>query len=736
MATRGRYYELGVKNADKNLFNIATPQTIYARIYDLSLEDDTTTEWEVITLTGSGDPIRLSTVDNSEDKFTGLKPIQATIKFISSNTVNITTFTTEELPVGGVDVGDPRFRVEIYYNTYDPLNIIFKGFLNLDDCFEPFLPEKNEVTLVANDGLGGLKNIPLTDFNGDNPRDYNRIADYLAWALSKTGLELPLKAVFNIREYTKSTQHFFDAIYLHAKTFEDKIGVSINCYDVLERILGEMAFLTQRGGEWWIFRVDEMAGTNPYYTATFNADGTFDSIDSGFHYPKFIGSSESIKFSQEETIVHPLRSHKYIKETYKFEFPQEIIDNIDFSRGDLYFPLSMPNVTIDGVTYFQRKYHIDDWTALEVPTGVIGGTPSPSTANSYIRRLFTDSTITVEQERCVVIEAGVTAKGYYIQSNKFPVIKKDKFDISVNVRWTNDGAFSSGGSYLLGVMQVRLHGNSGTNYMLCGGYKIGDNNYQTPFWKVAGASFSGVENIYVQGSLSENMTDWKTASFITQNSSNPYPCPPLPDSGELEIILIHGSFSSTTDIHFNNLEFKYVPYINGGYPDYTAHYYKIFQDNNFVNKREERVYLHDTGSPLMKGQLFRKDGSVFELTNQFYAWNDIHTTSPDAQYIHPYAHLQAYDVWNQHRNSFVKFQGTMQGLDGASVDDNGYINHPHLIHTYFLQDSTDNTINRQFMLLSFDIDFYSCEWKGTLIELYNSDKGKSYLDNLEIKYEQ
>jgi hypothetical protein len=95
MATRGRYYELGVKNADKNLFNIATPQTIYARIYDLSLEDDTTTEWEVITLTGSGDPIRLSTVDNSEDKFTGLKPLQATIKFISSNTVNITTFTTE-----------------------------------------------------------------------------------------------------------------------------------------------------------------------------------------------------------------------------------------------------------------------------------------------------------------------------------------------------------------------------------------------------------------------------------------------------------------------------------------------------------------------------------------------------------------------------------------------------------------------------------------------------------------
>lgn len=735
MAVRGKYYQLAFKNADKNLFNAATPQTIYIRIYDLTLKDDTTTEWEVIDMTGAGEPLRLSTIDNSEDKFTGLKPIQATITFLSSTSVKLSTFVNAPIPPGGVDVGDPRWYVEIYYNTYDPLNFIFKGLLNIDDCYEPFLPEKNEVVLVANDGLGGLKNIPLTDFNDDNPTGYNRIADYLSWALSKTGLDLPLKAVFNIREYTQSTSHFFDAIYLHAKTFEDKIGTCISCYDALERILGEMAFLTQRNGEWWIVRIDELAGTNPLYVATFNADGTFDSIDSGHHYPKFIGSTESVFFSKEETTVHPIRPNKYIKETYKFEYPEEIIDNIDFSRGDLFTGLDMSPVVIDGVTYYQSKFHIADWTALQTPTGVIGGTPSPSETNNYIRKLYTDSNKVVEQERCVVIEKHSPARGFYIKSNQFPVKKNDKFDISVDVRWVDDGAFPSSGFFRLSIIQVRLHGAAGTNYVLHGG-SGGSGGDPVPKWVVAGASFSHVEYIYLEGNTNQNMSEWRTASFITDTPNNPHPCPPIPDDGFIEVLLLHASYSDLTDIHFNNLRFRYIPYIDGGYPDFTSFYYKISQDNKLVNKREKQVYLSSGFSPLLKGQLFKDNSGTKVLATQFYAWNDIHTTSPDIQYVHPYGHIQAYDVWNQHRNGFIKFQGTMQGLDGANTDDNGYINPPHLIHFYTLLDSNEHTNDRYFILLTFDQSFYSCEWKGTLIEVYNTVNGKSYLDTLETKYEQ
>jgi hypothetical protein len=720
---------LSIKNADKNLFDVPTPQLVNVRIYDLTLEDDTTFAWDIIEVDGTGDPFHLATVDNSEDKFTPIKPIQATIKILSSDKCKLSSFVNAPIDPSGVDVGDPRWRVVAYYNNYTPKNIIFHGFVNLDDCYEAFLPEKQEIVLVANDGLGGLKNIPLTDFTGANPKNYNRIADYLTWALSKTGLTVPLKAVFNIREETTSGQHFFDSTYLHAKTFEDKIGVSINCYDVLERILTEEAYLTQRGGEWWIMRVDEVASTKPYYVATFNTDGTFNSIASAQYYTKFIGATESIFFANEATTVHPVRPHKFIKENFSFDYPQELIDNIDFSRGDLFTPLDMSNVVIDGVTYYQGKYHIADWTALEVPTGVIGGTASPSTTNNYIRRLFEDVTKTVEHERYAVVEKAAS-KGYYLQSNKFPVSKNDKFDISVDVRWSNDGAFPSGGSYRIEVMQVRLHGDSGTNFILFGGY----NADPKPRWAVAGPSFSHVENFYVEGSNSENMQDWKTASFIT-NTNNPHPCPPLPDSGELEIILIHNQFTTATDINFGNLRFKYIPFINGGYADYSSFYYKISRDQNLVNTRDKAVYLNGGLNPLLKGALFKLVAGKYVLSNQFYAWNDITTLSPDPIYVHPYMHLQAYDVWNQHRNGCVKFQGDMQGLTGAEVDVDGYVNFPHLINSYFLLDSNENTNDRIFMLLTFDIDFYSCSWKGTLIEVINQTVEKSYLDNLETKYE-
>src|SRR6185436_14818670 len=78
-----------------------------------------------------------------------------------------------------------------------------KGFLVLSDMFEDFMCVPNVVTLLATDNLGSIKEVPLTDFDGNVPKGYNTIADYLAWALSKTGLLLDLKAAFNIRRRPK-----------------------------------------------------------------------------------------------------------------------------------------------------------------------------------------------------------------------------------------------------------------------------------------------------------------------------------------------------------------------------------------------------------------------------------------------------------------------------------------------------------------------------------------------------
>ena len=125
----------------------------------------------------------------------------------------------------------------------------------------------------------------------------------------------------------------------------------------------------------------------------------------------------------------------------------------------------------------------------------------------------------------------------------------------------------------------------------------------------------------------------------------------------------------------------------------------------------------------------------YSLTNEFYDYSTVITTSPDAAYVHPYGQLQAWDVWNQYRNGHNKFQATMQGLGGNAVDENSLLDYPSLINRWILNYGDEKSDNRYFMLLTYDINWYSCEWRGTLIEVYSSILGKNYDDNLEFKFE-
>jgi hypothetical protein len=390
------------------------------------------------------------------------------------------------------------------------------------------MPEKNEVTLVANDGLAGLKNIPLTNFLDQNPKNYHRLAEFITWSLSKTGLDLELNAIFNLREKTLTSDHFYDVMYESSKTFEDKIGTCINCYDVLDRILGEEAFLTQRVGQWWIIRVDELAGDNPLYNTKFDSTGAKVSTDGGKIYDKTIFKESDIFFSQEQTTVYPQRPYKFIKENYRFDYPQEIVDNIDFSRGSFITSLSAPTVTVDGTTYYQAKYTIEDWYSLQGSSGV-PGSGTASTTNAYIRKLFYDGNKTYEAARSVVIEGTSGGGTFFIKSNKIPVHKNDKIDVSVDARFSAD-VYASSGSYRFNTMQVRLYGNNGSNYTLHGGTSVDG----TLEWRITSGSFTSNNRYFViEGNLTEDMTQWKTATWIT-NSKDQNPCPPIPVDGDIE----------------------------------------------------------------------------------------------------------------------------------------------------------------------------------------------------------
>jgi hypothetical protein len=163
-------------------------QTIKVVISDMSDLIDDAQDSILYSLPAAEDPLHISTTDNSEDKFTPIKAKKATIKFRNSTNINYSTFARGE---------DDRFPVTVTCNDL----VVFKGFLEQSDIFEPFLPQiEQDVTLIAIDGLAYLKDIALTDFDDETPIGQNRIIDYIAWCLNKTGLELDIHVVNNLRE--------------------------------------------------------------------------------------------------------------------------------------------------------------------------------------------------------------------------------------------------------------------------------------------------------------------------------------------------------------------------------------------------------------------------------------------------------------------------------------------------------------------------------------------------------
>lgn len=894
MSKYGIKYEIKFTNAEKHLE--ASPdfalegQEINIGIYDRSYLIDDGDAVTVHSMTPSGDPFHLQSVDNDEDKFTAIRPIQAKVQFLSDNDFNLATFT-DQPPIGD-DPGDPRWYVEIKIDT----KFIFKGFLVLDDCFEAFMPTPNIVTLTAADGLAFIKNTALVDEQDLNPTGYYRIADFLSMALRKTGLSLNLNVVFNIRGAIQGTTptsiearwvkieynsggsfhyfldlgssgfydvtvqptpppypatynlvdlvfvaagpanfaiyvsshypdwingiqypgdiavvtgdipswtdngHLYDKYYLNSKTFEDKIGTCINGWDVIAKILGEEAYLTQRCGEWWILRVDEIEELIEYNVAKFLPDGKYDSIvENSSAYGLFIAKDlYTMLFSDEATEVLQSSQHKFVKETYKFETPIELICNIDFSRGD--FIGALPNETVDGVDNDVLSYGVECWTLMrELPPVALDA------ATVYVKKYFINGT---EREHFLHSPLTPTDSFYYLNCNdKTAIQKRDKFNLTVSFRY--DTNWTTGITPVSPeMMMIRLYGDDGT-FWYCGIPTLNpvafwvqsDSTWTTPYFPVHFQITDGMD-----------ITNWTS---ITVDA------PPAPVSGLLEFSLINGgngisSVNTTVTKDFTSLSFDYIPYLNGQYQKYEGIYDKVERTINFRAVRDKQVYISDGIKPLFRGALFKTfsiinytdntnfttehtfivpgdrtltfiSGKIFELRNyslnqnvfvhvlsssydvglnqttvtvretlaiesgtptefydvtfvldnHFFNWKAART--PTADQIHTYLHLQTFDVWNQYRNVMQIFRAQCWGLQSFVRDHSGdaEINYPSLIHTYYLQDPHALTFNRRFILLNFDQDWYKCEWKGTLVETFKSDRPKSYegTDGEEVKYE-
>lgn len=534
-----------------------------------NLIDDGDTE-EIRELEPSGSPINLSIIDNNEDPLTVIKAQQLTLRFNSTY-----DYTAEDF-VGGSDR-----RWYVHYYIASTSKTIFKGHVVKDGISETFNPVPNVVTLTATDNLALLKDVPLTDDNDSNMVGMYPIMEIVANCMKKTGLSLGFLVAFNIKNdgleddisiANSNDEHFLSNNYIDSKTFEKKIGESEDPYTVIQKLFKEMATITQYQGYWLIKRIDETEdATRGLYITEFDSDGVFVGNLGEKSFNKSIGIDEDIEFLLGTEVFFDL-SHKFVQHNFSFATPQEIPENVDFVRGDL----------VTTVSPTQKRYLCDNWRMIQNLS-----TPAPPAGDAFIERYFEANGKETQRHLLLTSPVSPTANNLAV-SQQIEVTEKSKFNFKADFATVSD--MSGSGTYTQRVATIRLVADDGTYWMMDidGSWAQSNSSWST--------NFKDLEYQFVPND--KDTTEWTTLEVDSNQ---------IPRTGKLFIDLYAlnqqgGSFDDV-DIKFANLQFNYIPIINGTHTSYSGTESKASQDGNYNRKREESVYIDNTTEKLFKGAL-------------------------------------------------------------------------------------------------------------------------------------
>lgn len=570
-----------------------------------------------IDLEMTDEPIFFETVNNAEDKFTVLRPKRAEMKIFSSDSIKIETFS------GG---GDKRFYVEIKYDS----QIKFIGFLSTSDLSQDFLPDPNTITLIATDSLNYLSNIPLTDFDSANPTYEHRIIDYLAWALSKTDLQLNIVACLNIRD--ELSPPITNVPLVTATTFSF-LGVSFNVAETTFFYVGQSVTITGTANNNQTFTVTSVSTAGGLTTvrggsflaetgvsATFTDNTIYnghlfiwnwlyaktfeDDINTCVNCAQVIDIIlRKIGFIQQKNGYWFISRIDEIENTDQYLFTFDYLGNYvsdttsDLSKSigvdnllswmnddcqkslesavksiELDFPFDIPKELL---TNYDLSRGTDLTSTTIDPESIklekwVGASPpfsaSQTSTAGYILKVL--NTDGLEIERYLHIETSASPEDLHFRFvDKIYVHAGDKFSFSVD--WKYDTNPGGSGHYRIQVAQFRLYGNDGTYWTVngVGGYGSSD---PRSYWLQSVAGFTTNNRfLYQEGDFAtDDLSDWINSSFDAAR---------IPVDGQLQVYLIHNSNTNSRNRSFSAISFDYHPYIAGTYQKYIGQQYKTSQ---------------------------------------------------------------------------------------------------------------------------------------------------------------
>lgn len=697
----------------------------YTLYYTANFSNEISQSVEVLIYKKDGDPVdvenyelyALETTDNSEGQ-TKYECIIVRELFVSLRSTDDKTITWETFITAEHDT----WKIEVLIDE----QYYFHGFITPDEGNAPFQDKPYEVNFRATNGLALLKGQELSDVNGDPFDGDHSLIEYIAGALKKTGLDLPIRiycGYLHLAMQNKAdslNNDMFQQADLNYRTFQSNPLSFVNCYEALKTILDKFCRLEYWGGMWVIKNIAELQyrpADNYYvdYDSEGNVVGGF--VDSE-NYGR-IGKDMDIFPVNETQQIYSRYAVKSVKTSFDYLIWPELPKNNKFERGT--FIDEGPQNDEDDVdgdgdtseiigTY--KQYTIDDWEFGKV-VAVAGSFPFVLTTpdgTARTKRIFND--FNVEIDRQIIIDTP-SSNTHWLRSEAIPVGAGDKIEISLEKKFRNDFTGS---------------GPVGSIVAYC--YVVNDSGGE--FWGLSTASQGGdiPAGIWTQGSLGQMVIFYAEDQNSTKYASLNLKSLPIPVNGTLFVALACAGPSGSTGPEqiYRNVIIKYTPYVAGGYIEVKGDYWFRSQDVVYPDVIDDKVMISDSLKRLVKGALLFNN----QLTDPgWYRHGPVSNPLSLGESRH-FKELLNIARFNHSYRRMYALEGDFKGLNFSPENDNG---NKRPIGFYTTYRETDMSSVREFSLVPpLKMDLVRGWINANLVEVYHSSDDGTQSGTSEFKY--
>ena len=560
-----------------------------------------------------------------------------------------------------------QWKVEVISNSFT----YFIGFITPDEGNSPFQDQPYEINLKATDSIGLLKGYELVDVNGDEFENFNLLIDYIAGALSKTDLGLPIRAYcgyFWNSMYDKGdalTYDLFNQAEVSARTFLKEPGQYENCYDSLKIILQGWAHVVQHNGKWQIVTLAErqyLPGS--WYYVDYTSAGVVSSGNTASIVGSNVGSDEVIYPINESQTISSKFANRQVVNQFDYVVPTDLVNNQALQR------LGAFNGAANG-------YDLVGWTHYK-------GQPTSQSVSSVYAFIKQDvDGFGNMTDRYYVVPIDTTAPNTqlenYIRNNNtdFFVDNGDKISISVTARTKY---LELVGTLYLASLIILKDGASGSS---TGDWYSLDNS---------GTWQNTPNSAFAQYPTTANTVEWRT---FTVDSVQ------VPASGTCFLLLGRGDVQVlSNEVYFKDIKIDLQLSSRGSIFNLTGDKHINAQTTVFPDTYQGTVQISDSPKKIIKGSLFCTISSVRYLISTSFC------RYPNSEVLN-WKQLINRGKYNQTYRRFWKIEGDFTNETAAPLD---------LAKRYTF---TNISPNRKFVLVpSVEEDMLTGNFRATFMEVY------------------